>query len=293
MSISPAEVFQHYTDAWNRHDAAGIVATFAAGGTYTDPTTGGAVGGAGLAAYAQSLWDAFPDLSFEVLSLTHDDQGLISAEWLMKGTNTGSIMGLPPTGRSIIVAGADFARVKDGKILSLHGYFDGRAVPRDLGFDIIVQPSSIGPFGFGTGLRVTNGSTVLPGAFSITNFFARNAEEVDVIRESGRKIAMDMLAMPGFISMVSVVVGDCLMTITAWETPDSMAPLMKQGEHRSAMSRYFKSEFSQGGMTGVWVPGRLNPRRVRCPGCDKMSPVEAPKQKCNCGAILPDPLPYW
>jgi hypothetical protein len=104
---------------------------------------------------------------------------------------------------------------------------------------------------------------------------------------------MDMLSMPGFISMVSAVVGDCLMTITAWETRDSMAPLMKQGEHRSMVSRYFTSEFGQGGMTGVWVPGRLNPRRVRCVGCDKMTPVEAPQQTCSCGAVLPDPLAYW
>jgi len=83
------------------------------------------------------------------------------------------------------------------------------------------------------------------------------------------------------------------MTITAWETRDSMAPLMKQGEHRSMVSRYFTSELGQGGMTGVWVPERLNPRRVRCPGCDKMTPVEAPQQKCICGAELPGPLAYW
>jgi steroid delta-isomerase-like uncharacterized protein len=293
MTMTPAEVFQHYTDAWNRHDAAGIVATFAERGIYTDPTTAGPLAGAAIAAYAQSLWDAFPDLSFETMSLIQNDQGLVSAEWLMKGTNTGPMMGLPPTGRSIALAGADFARIEGGKILSLQGYFDAGAVPRALGLDIIVQPSSIGPFGFGTSVRASNGSTALPGAFSITNFFARNPEEVALIKESGRKIAMDMLSMPGFISFVSVVVGDCLMTITAWETRESMAPLMKQGEHRSMVSRYFTSEFGQGGMTGVWVPGRLNPRRVRCVGCDKMTPVEAPQQTCSCGAVLPDPLAYW
>jgi steroid delta-isomerase-like uncharacterized protein len=293
MPATAVEVFQRYTDAWNRHDTAGIVATFAEGGIYTDPTTAGPLAGASLAAYAQSLWGAFPDLSFETLSLTHNDQGFLSAEWLMKGTNTGEIMGLPPTGRSIALAGADFARIEDGQIVSLQGYFDSGSVPRSLGLDIIVQPSSIGPFGFGTSVRASNGSTALPGAFSITNFFARNPEEVALIMESGRKIAMEMLSMPGFISFVSVVVGDCLMTITAWETRDSMAPLMKQGEHRSMVSRYFTSEFSRGGMTGVWVPGRLNARRVRCPGCDKMTPVEAPQQNCSCGAVLPDPLPYW
>jgi steroid delta-isomerase-like uncharacterized protein len=94
--MTPAELFQHYTDAWNRHDAAGIVAAFAEHGTYTDPTTAGPLAGAAIAAYAQSLWDAFPDLSFETVSLNQNDQGLVSAEWLMKGTNTGPIMGLPP-----------------------------------------------------------------------------------------------------------------------------------------------------------------------------------------------------
>ena len=293
MPATAAEVFQHYTDAWNRHDAAGIVAAFSEGGTYTDPTTAGPLAGASIAAYAQSLWNAFPDLSFETVSLTHNDQGLLSAEWLMKGTNTGEIMGLPPTGRSIALAGADFARIEGDKIVSLQGYFDSGAVPRSLGLDIIVQPSSIGSFGFGTSVRASNGSTALPSAFSITNFFARNPEEVALIKESGRKIAMDMLSMPGFISFVSVVVGDCLMTITAWETMESMAPLMKQGEHRSMVSRYFTSEFSRGGMTGVWVPGRLNARRVRCAGCDKMVPVETPQQNCSCGAVLPGPLAYW
>ena len=218
MPATPVEVFQRYTDAWNRHDAPSIVSTFAERGTYTDPTTAGPLTGAAIAAYPQSLWGAFPDLSFEMVSLTHNDQGLVSAEWLMKGTNTGPMMGLPPTGRSIALAGADFARIEGGKIMSLQGYFDSGDVPRALGLDIIVQPSSIGPFGFGTSVRASNGSTALPGAFSITNFFARNAEEAALIRESGRKIAMDMLAMPGFISMVSAVVGGCLMTITAWET---------------------------------------------------------------------------
>ena len=49
------------------------------------------------------------------MGLIQNDQGLVSTEWLMKGTNTGSIMDLPPTGRPIAVAGADFARIEGGK----------------------------------------------------------------------------------------------------------------------------------------------------------------------------------
>ena len=60
MPITPAEVFQHYADAGNNYDAAGIVATLAESGTYTDPTTQGPLTGIAISAYAQSLWDAFP-----------------------------------------------------------------------------------------------------------------------------------------------------------------------------------------------------------------------------------------
>jgi hypothetical protein len=35
------QIVQRYFDAWNAHDAAGIVATFADSGTYADPTTPG------------------------------------------------------------------------------------------------------------------------------------------------------------------------------------------------------------------------------------------------------------
>ena len=60
-----------------------------------------------------------------------------------------------------------------------------------------------------------------------------------VYGESSRKVAMEMLAMPGFISWVGAAVGDRMMTITAWESADAMTPLMKGGEHRSAVGRFF------------------------------------------------------
>ena len=293
MPSNPTQVFQQYTDAWNRHDAAAIVATFGAGGTYTDPVTAGPLTGEAIGVYAKSLWDAFPDLSFETLSSMENGDGLLSAEWLMKGTNTGSMNGLPPTGKSISLRGADFVRVEGDKIRSVQGYFDGGAVPRSLGLDVIVQPSAIGPFGFGVSMRVSSGSTALPGAFSLTNIEARNEEEKAAILAYGRQISEDMLSMPGFISMVTATVGDRMMTISAWENQESMAPLMKGGAHRVAVDRYFRAELGRAGMTGIWIPGRLNPRRVRCEACSKMAPVRGSGETCSCGSALPDPIVYW
>jgi steroid delta-isomerase-like uncharacterized protein len=294
MPLNPLQVFQQYTDSWNRHDAAAVVATFADGGTYSDPITPGPLRGAAIGAYAESLWAAFPDLSFETVSAMENGDGLLAAEWLMRGTNTGPMNGLPPTGKSIAQNGADFVRVKDGKICSVQGYFDPGVVPRLLGLDVIVQPKAIGPWEFGLSARISSGSKALAGAFSITFFEARSEEEQRLIRESSRKIAEEMLPVPGFISLVTAIVGSRMMTITAWETPDSSAPLMKTGEHREAVARYFRSEIGgSGGMTGTWIPGRLNPRRVRCDACSKMAASSASGDKCSCGALLPDPLAYW
>ncbi len=293
MPSDPTQVFQHYTDAWNSHDAAALVAIFSAGGTYTDSVTPGPLTGEAIGVYAKSLWDAFPDLSFETLTSLESGDGLLAAEWLMKGTNTGSMNGLPPTGKAISLRGADFICVEGGKIRSVQGYFDGGAVPRSLGLDVIVQPSAIGPFEFGISMRISSGSKALPGAFSLTNIEARDEEERAKIREHGRQISQDMLSMPGFISMVTAAVGNRMMTMAAWENPESMAPLMKGGAHRIAVDQYFRSELGRAGMTGIWIPGRLNPRRIRCEACSKMAPVRGSHEICSCGATLPDPIEYW
>src|SRR5215467_5022669 len=142
MAQTPLEVAQRYFDAWNKHDAAAIVAAFAERGTYEDPVTPGPLTGPAIAAYAQGIWDAFPDLSFEIVSATEGGSGPLSAEWLMKGTNRGPFNGLPPTNASVALPGADFIRVSDGKIDSVKGYFDSGALPRALGLDVIVQPKT-------------------------------------------------------------------------------------------------------------------------------------------------------
>ena len=285
------DVAQRYFDAWNRRDAAAIVATFAEGGTYSDPTTPGPLTGESIGAYAKGLWAAFPGLSFDVVSSAANDSGLVSAEWLMKGTNTGSLMGLPPTGLPVALPGADFVQVEGDKIRSVRGYFDSGALPRALGLDVIVQPRSIGPFGFGVSTRASSGSKATPGAFSITCLEVRTDEEKMAVKEMGQKIAMEMLGMPGFISWVGAQIGDRMMTIAAWETKDDMKPMMKGGEHRSAAGRFFSPEIARGGVTGVWVPSRLNAHWVRCEACSKM--VDASEGTCGCGAGLPERIAYW
>src|SRR5687768_88538 len=143
--MQPIDVAQQYFDAWQRHDGAGIVATFAEGGTYSDPATGHPLSGPAIAGYAGNLWAAFPDLSFELLSVAPAGEGTIAAQWLMRGTNSGSMRGLPPTGRPVALPGADFIQIEGNKIRSVQGYFDTRTLSEQLGLQTVVQPYTAGP----------------------------------------------------------------------------------------------------------------------------------------------------
>jgi steroid delta-isomerase-like uncharacterized protein len=290
--VNAIQVAHRYFEAWNRRDAKAIIATFAEDGTYSDPSAGQGLTGESIAAYAKGLWAAFPDLSFEIISAAETDGGVVGSQWLMRGTNTGSLLGLPPTGRTVAVPGADFIQVEGEKIRSVQGYFDSRAVPEQLGLQVLVQPHAIGPFSFGTSTSVRTGKKNKPGAFGITVLEARSEEEIQQIKELSRQTATEMLEMPGFIGWVGMTIGPHMMTVTAWETPEHPQQL-RGGSHGQAMRKFFGPELAAGGTTSVWVPERINAMWVRCTACGAMADVERLAGKCQCGQSLPEHMPYW
>ena len=290
--MSALQVAQRYFDAWNCRDADAIVTTFADDGSFSDPNADGLRGEA-IADYAESLWSAFPDLSFEVVSAADTGAGLVAAQWMMRGTNTGSMRGLPPTGRSVTVPGADFILVEGDRIRSVQGYFDSRAVPDQLDLQVIVQPQSVGPFSFGTSVSVQSGRKTKPGAFSVTNIETRSDDEVQRVQDLSRKTALEMLAMEGFIGWVGMTIGHRMMTVTAWESPDNSRQLMRGGTHKEAMGRFFGPELANGGMTSVWTSERIGAMWVRCPACGRMADSAKAQGKCACGASLPEAMAYW
>src|SRR5258708_34868313 len=95
--MKPIDIAQHYFDSWNRRDPAAIIATFAEGGTYSDPTVP-ALTGSALATHPSGLFAAFPDLSFEIVSAAPAGDHAVAAQWMMRGTNTGPPAGAPPQG---------------------------------------------------------------------------------------------------------------------------------------------------------------------------------------------------
>jgi steroid delta-isomerase-like uncharacterized protein len=291
--MDPIDVVQKYFAAWNHRDPAAIVATFAEGGTYSDPVAGPGLTGPAIADYASGLFTAFPDLSFNIVSVHPTGDGMVAAQWLMRGTNTGPLAGNPPTGGTVALPGADFIIVADDKIRSVQGYFDQRTFVEQLGLQVIVQPYSIGPVSFGHSVYLQLGKRTKPGAFSLGWIQLRSDEEEQEVIERSRQIMVEMARMPGFISFMGVLISHRFFAITAWEGAENPRQLRQGGSHKEAMERFFGSDFAAAGHTSVWVPHRLNPMWVRCTACGRVAEYDQLEGKCQCNQPLPEHPPYW
>lgn len=291
--MSALDIAMRYFDAWNQHDAEGIVATFAEGGTYSDPTTGGPLRGPAIGANAAGLWSVFPDLQFELTSVAETSDGAIAAEWIMRGTNHGSMSGLPPTGKAVELPGSDFVRFNGDGIASVTGYFDSGVLPRQLGLQVLVQPHAIGPFSFGRSVAIEGKPGRVPGAFSVTQLRALDEAEQERVSEKSRQTAIELMRVPEFQGWVAVVVGNRMITITAWDDAESVQKTMHQGTHKEAMREFFAGTLGQGGFTSVWTVDHMNPHWVRCPACGAMVNHARQAGICTCGVALPDVPAYW
>jgi steroid delta-isomerase-like uncharacterized protein len=290
--MSALAAARRYFDAWSRHSADGIVAAINPGGTYEDPMTGGPLSGAELARYAGNLFEAYPDLSLEILSEVEDGSGHVAARWVMRGTNNGPMRGAPPTGRSIELAGADFIVTKGDHVASVTGYFDSAALFRQLGMEVIVQPTEIGLVQFGTSAYLSLGKRTKPGVFSITSLRVRSEAEVEKARGYGERILREMPGMKGFISAVTGRAGSHMFTVSAWEDLGDLKQIHGSA-HKEAMKSFFGPDFSHGLVTSVWTPCRFNPVWVRCRECGAMSATQGNGSTCRSGHVLPDQPPYW
>jgi predicted ester cyclase len=80
-------------------------------------------GRAGVRIWYEMLRAAFPDLIVEIDELVSAGDRAATATTL-RGTHTGELMGIAPSGRSVAVTGIDIVRVADGRIVEHRGLTD-------------------------------------------------------------------------------------------------------------------------------------------------------------------------
>jgi steroid delta-isomerase-like uncharacterized protein len=101
---------------------------------YSNPRAGKGLTGKAIVNFVKAVWTAYPDASVELTIAGDTGGGLIATQWVLHGTNTGTLPdGTPATGRTVRLPGATFTQIEGDKIRSEQTYFDRQNLFEQLG----------------------------------------------------------------------------------------------------------------------------------------------------------------
>jgi predicted ester cyclase len=119
--------------AWGKRDLAGmaryIAADHVAHGPMTDQLPPGL---AGFQTFVTGMVTAFPDTQYSIDN--QEAEGDLVRTWLTyHGTNTGSLAGMPPTGKQATVPVLETDRLENGVVVETWSEWDAQDLMRQLG----------------------------------------------------------------------------------------------------------------------------------------------------------------
>jgi predicted ester cyclase len=130
-----AMMLELYEQTWNAGNLAVIVERVSLERIDHDPggpAAGDVAGQQELVDSVQQYRTAFPDLHFEFGPQVADDE-LVATRWTARGTHSGPLDDIPPTGRSVEVTGIFLERLAGGKIVESWVEYDRLGLRRQLG----------------------------------------------------------------------------------------------------------------------------------------------------------------
>ena len=72
----------------------------------------------------RAMWSAgIPDWRVTIEDLTAEDDR-VAKRWVLRGTNTGGLLGTPPTGKPVEMRAMTLYRITNGKVREIHWNFD-------------------------------------------------------------------------------------------------------------------------------------------------------------------------
>jgi hydroxyacylglutathione hydrolase len=135
ITKSTAEsVARRYFEAIDARDLDTAVSLWAPGGRDNVRGQVDVLAPEGVRAFLGELLDAVPDLSFEIVSMTTQEERC-AVQWRLSGTfaGPGSLGAIAPTGDRVTVEGVDLLSVSDGLIQSNEAFPDSISLPRQIG----------------------------------------------------------------------------------------------------------------------------------------------------------------
>ena len=86
----------------------------------------------GFKKFGMVYFTAYPDLQVTIEDQVADEQKAVT-RWTARGTNTGSLFGMPATNKSATITGITIDRIVDGKIVETWTNFDNLGMLQQLG----------------------------------------------------------------------------------------------------------------------------------------------------------------
>ncbi|WP_338052964.1 SgcJ/EcaC family oxidoreductase [Pseudomonas rhizoryzae] len=133
----PLSTIHAYMAAWNEHDAEKAASFFAEDGEFLDSSVGTPQKGRDAARdnVIKVFMTAVPDLRWQLVGTPVVQGDSVAFEWQFDGKNTGPWSAeLPATNKPLKFNGVSLIRLKGGKIVSQHDYYDALGFNRQLGW---------------------------------------------------------------------------------------------------------------------------------------------------------------
>jgi len=127
-----ASIAREYNDVWNRRDWARWRELVHPEYTYTGGDGQVRKGPEAGLAISQMFATAFPDGKIEIQKITATGDTAI-VEFIGRGTHTGDLMGIAPTGRQVSIPVCEVYELRDGKIYAERQYMDMLVMMQQLG----------------------------------------------------------------------------------------------------------------------------------------------------------------
>ena len=133
MSIEEnKKIVRRYQEIYNNNDLDALSEVVSEDLLTPKIMAGIATGFEGAKAAHRIMLAGFPDYQTVIDDLIAEDDKVV-ARIIMSGTNTGSFMGIPPTGKPVSFTGIYIARIADGKIVEHWGEEDSVSLLQQLG----------------------------------------------------------------------------------------------------------------------------------------------------------------
>ncbi len=294
-----------YLEAWNRHDIDAVL-KLTGDGSYRDPLSGCPVTGDELREHANMLIKAFPDMKFELSSAIAAGDGVVSARYILHGTNSGDLPGdigfdtVTATGKRIALNGSIFFEFNTSGNPVVTNYFDQQEFGDNIGFQSFTMPQQMGDYDFGAYFRLNRGNQNPPNAIGITWLQTNDPSQFDGAAALTRETLEDFAAGPGFVTgIIGAKRPDETgfasgFTISAWETVEDMDRILTSPKHQEVVQKFMKEGLASGTHSRVYQLVREKPVMIACTECGKKNNAHKADHVCSaCKSELPPAPRYW